>query len=227
MSSSAFYQMKDVACYVSGTSNEMIADLGCPNSVIAMKDENNFVSNLSKYQRANLEVVQVDEKFKFGPSGPFQCKEKLRFPICVENRLKWVEVALVNADIPMLLGNNLFKPLEAEIKLFKSGNGKIKLGNVNIDIKETKGGHYTLKVQDLGKLCNKENVASFFAKKSSSCEKCAETCQTTDSIKNHNASNHAEQAACDKCEYTCHNMDNLLAHTLSEHGEGSLNWVRF
>merc|ERR1712129_180721 len=89
----------------------------------------------------------------------------------------------------------------------------------NIDIKETKGGHYTLKVQDLGKLCNKENVASFFAKKSSSCEKCTKTCQTTDSIKNHNASNHAEQAACGKCEYTCHNMENLLAHTSSEHGE--------
>ena len=61
MSSTAFYQMKDVACYISGTSNEMIADLGCPNSVIAMKDENNFVSNLSEYQRTNLEVVQVDE----------------------------------------------------------------------------------------------------------------------------------------------------------------------
>ena len=73
--STSYHQMKDVACYASGTSNDMIADLGCPNSVIGRKDEENFVANLSNYQRENLEIVEVSENFKFGPSGPFPCRE--------------------------------------------------------------------------------------------------------------------------------------------------------
>ena len=53
----------------------------------------------------------------------------------------------------MLLGNNILKLLEAEIKLFGKGDAAIKLGEVTLELKETRGGHYTLKVQDLGKLC--------------------------------------------------------------------------
>ena len=71
------------------------------------------------------------------------------FPIYVDKELLWVEDALVDAEIPMLLGNNIFKPLEAEIKLFKSGHGIIKLGKVNVEIRETRGGHYKLSLRIL------------------------------------------------------------------------------
>ena len=137
----------------------MIADLGCPNSVIGMKDEDSFIRNLSEYQRKHLQIISVDENFKFGPSGPFECKEKIRFPINVDNKPKWVDVAIVGANIPMLLGNNILKPLEAEIKLFASGNGVVKLGEVKLNMRETSGGHYTLKVQDLRKLGNNPDTS--------------------------------------------------------------------
>ena len=75
--STSFHQMNDISTYVSAWSNEMIVDLDCPNSVIGRKDEKNFYRNLSKYQRENLLVVSAEENFKFGPSGPFRCKEKL------------------------------------------------------------------------------------------------------------------------------------------------------
>jgi hypothetical protein len=160
----SFHQMKDIATYVTGKSSDMIADLGCPNSVIGRKDKENFMRHLSGQQRKNLHVVEVDENFKFGPSGPFRCKEKLRFQIDIDQQSKWVEVAIVDADIPMLLGNNILKPLEAEIKLFREGHGMIKLGDVKLDMTETKGGHYTVKVQELSKLNNIEivNAYSFY-----------------------------------------------------------------
>ena len=165
------HQMKDVASYVTGKSNHMIADLGAPTSVIGRKDKENFIRNLSKSQRDNLHVISVDENFKFGPSGPFQCKEKLRFQMDVYKKTKWVDVAIVDAEIPMLLGNNIMKPLEAEIKLFAEGDAIIRLGEVEIEMKETKGGHYTVKVQDLGKLCSIIPV-SYFNKELYECEKC-------------------------------------------------------
>ena len=96
--------------------------------------------------------MQVDEKFKFGPSGPFNCSEKLRFPIKHRMNILWVEVAIVKAKIPMLLGNNILKPLGAEIKLFSAGNGVLVLEGIEIEMRETKGGHYTIQVSDLGKL---------------------------------------------------------------------------
>ena len=71
-------------------------------------------------------------------------RAKKMFPIYVDKELLWVEDALVGAEIPMLLGNNIFKPLEAEIQLFKSGDGI--LGKVDVKIRETRGGHYTLRV---------------------------------------------------------------------------------
>ena len=145
--------MNDISTYVSAWSNEMIVDLDCSNSVIGRKDEKNFYRNLSKYQRENLLVVSAEENFKFGPSGPFRCKEKLRFPIDIEEKRVFVEVAIVDAEIPMLMGNNILKPLEAEIKLFSSGNGIIKLGEIELEMKKTSGGHYTVKVEDLSKLC--------------------------------------------------------------------------
>ena len=49
----------------------------------------------------------MDENFKFGPIGLFKCSEKLRFPIKNRMNILWVEVALVKAKIPMLLGNNV------------------------------------------------------------------------------------------------------------------------
>ena len=87
----------------------------------------------------------------------------------------------------MLLGNNLLKPLEAQINLFKGGNGNIKLGDVKLDMKETRGGHYTVKVQDLGKLC-KIATATFFL---SSCDKCGKTFENVEVLGNHKQDVHS------------------------------------
>ena len=65
----------------------------------------------------------------------------------------WVEVALVQADIPRLLGNNILNPFGAEIKLFPEGNGILRLKNTEIVMRETSGGHLAIKVEDLGQLC--------------------------------------------------------------------------
>ena len=41
----------DVTCYVMERSKKIFANLGFSNSVIGKKDEDNFVRNLSDYQR--------------------------------------------------------------------------------------------------------------------------------------------------------------------------------
>ena len=152
----SFHQLNRdiITSFTVNHSREMIADIGCPTSVIGRKDKDHFIRNLSKYQQEKLELLDVDEKFKFGPSGPYNCFTKLRFPIETFSNPFIAEVAIAEADIPMLLGNNILKPLEAEIKLFSSGNGFLKLNDSKLNMKETPGGHYTVKVADLGNLCD-------------------------------------------------------------------------
>ena len=76
----SFHQIKhDISVHVAENSTKMIADLGCPNSVISEDDVKTFIGNLSKFQREQLTTKKVDEHFKFGPSGPYKCNEKTQF----------------------------------------------------------------------------------------------------------------------------------------------------
>ena len=39
--------------------SKMIADVGCPNSVIGVKDVDTFIKSLTEYQQTKLEIVQM------------------------------------------------------------------------------------------------------------------------------------------------------------------------
>jgi hypothetical protein len=51
----------------------MIVNIGSLMTVIGEKDVNIFVEKLSHFHQENLEIQEVDENFKFGPSGPNRC----------------------------------------------------------------------------------------------------------------------------------------------------------
>ena len=184
----AFHQRTDVSWFLAEKSSTMIADLGCPNTVIGKTDENKFIKSLSKYQQLHLKRVRSNEKFKFGPSGPYLCDEKLRFPVQNGPKLLWVEVALVQADIPMLLGNNILKPFGAEIKLFPEGNGILRLKNTEIVMRETSGGHFAIKVEDLGKLCE-----NFSTQEENDCDDCGKSFEMKDYLIDHRAAAHEDR----------------------------------
>ena len=183
---------KDITVYNTEVFTEMITDLGCPNSVIGAKDVNRFVDNLSEFQKENLEIIKVDENFKFGPSGPFNCSEKLRFPLKYKTEVLWVDIAIVKADIPMLLGNNVLKPLEAEIKLFATGGRVLALGGAEIDLRGTKGGHYTIKVSDLGQLSDVSGNIELASDTSFTCEMCDKNFKDDNSLNVHKKHKHTK-----------------------------------
>ena len=67
----------------------------------------------------------------------------MKIPIGPVKKPLWVTVAIVDAKIPMLLGNNILKPHEAEIKLFSTGGGVLILKDEEIALVEMDAGHYT------------------------------------------------------------------------------------
>ena len=111
----------------------------------------------------------------------------------------WFTVALVDAKIPMLLGNNILKPLEAKIELFSTGGGVVVLKEEEIQLVETRGGHYTIRVSDLGKLCRLQEDFE--------CDLCENIFNSGTSLKNHKKTIHgaADDSYCgDKlCAFEC------------------------
>ena len=209
----SFHQCRDITSYSVDKSSDMIADIGCPHTVIGSKDEKNFIRNLSKFQQENLQMRNVDENFKFGPSGPYRCFKKLSFPIETSAKQIVAEVAIVE-DIPMLLGNNIMKPLEAEIKLFSSGNGVMKLKDFEMAMKETSGGHYTVKVRDLGNLNDGPILVSGYLK----CEVCDFNANSEKCLDQHIVSEHSESRfACRGCEFIARSEIELENHILDTH----------
>ena len=213
----SFHQIEtDITAHVVDNSTNMIVDIGSPKTVIGEKDEKRFIEKLSHVQQENLEIQEVDENFKFGPSGPYRCSRRLKFPIETDSTHITAEVAIVKADIPMLLGNNVLKPMEAEIKLLSSGNGLLKLKEAVLDLKETPGRHYTIGVEDLGNLS--DNVV--YLSLNVTCEVCETTFKTEANLQNHKATQHRmnHPLSCEVCEQNFKTKVDLKKHETTQHG---------
>ena len=53
------------------------------------------------------------------------------------------------------------KPMAAEIKVFPTGDGLLKFIRTEIELKETAGGYYVIKVSDLSKLTGRYTCDMF------------------------------------------------------------------
>ena len=97
----------------------------------------------------------------------------------------------------MLLGNNILKPFGAQITLFSTGNGLVKIKEEEIVLKETAGGHYIMKVSDLGKFC--ENFSKNEEKNSFPCDVCSNAFQSVAILKHHKEVKHRHQQITFEC----------------------------
>ena len=219
LQSTSFFQFhEDITTFYTKSGTDMITDIGCPSSVIGEADVERFIENLSQFQQDNLERLDVDEKFKFGPSGPYPCAYKLKIPIKTEEGTLFVTVAIVKANIPMLLGNNILKPLGAEIKLLKAGNGILKLNDVEIKLRETRGGHYTIKVGDLGKLNVSTPSRRRLYQTSDCCEVCDNVTMEDEALRKHKEIDHGSNNHCYECGYSMRSSSDLKKHKETIHG---------
>ena len=110
LQTTSFYQLdKDITVLVSETESKIIVDTGSPKSIVGSKDFQTFRKSLSHFQQENLKILPVKQSFKFGPSGPYECREKVNVPIKNGSVMMWAEFAVVDANVPMLLGNLLVR----------------------------------------------------------------------------------------------------------------------
>ena len=121
----------------------MIVDCGCPRSLMGM---NEYEKLKEKYKS---EIVEIKHKgrFKFGPSKPYVSDFKVRIPMMLgEYKLDAEFFVIKDKDIPILLGNDVMKPLDGRIDMKKNLLEMQKV-KAEVSLIETCGGHYIINLE--------------------------------------------------------------------------------
>ena len=140
--------VEDVCLFTQDTANIAFIDSACPTTVAGEKWFKNFVQRLPAGNRINL--LHSERMYKFGGGERRKSKGIVKLPCILGEKLKTlIQMEIVDADIPLLIGNSSLKKGKAIMYI---GDNKIDLKGCKLDMGETKSGHFSLKVsppQDL------------------------------------------------------------------------------
>ena len=125
----------------------MIIDIGCPRSLLGMKEYKRLLKSLSPSQLERLREYKASEKFRFGPSRTYDSWLKVEIPLDFDGVEIDASFFVVDGDVPILIGNDLLKPLGAIIYTETGVLQFSKLG-VQIAMTETRGGHFVVPVNN-------------------------------------------------------------------------------
>ena len=122
----------------------MIVDSGCPRSLMGDQEYKSLKRNFKTEEKE----LKRNEKFRFGPSRVYESEFKAKLFMQLGHKDVNAEFFIVRGNIPILIGNDVMKPLGGSINLNKN---KLELEKVNqsIDMIETSGGHYVIPVKSV------------------------------------------------------------------------------
>ena len=122
----------------------MIVDSGCPRSLMGDKE---YEKLRSKFKTESMKL-SANERFRFGPSKTYNADFKVKIPMRLGDLRLNADFFIVKGEIPILLGNDVMKPLEGSIDMKEK---KLKLQKIGKDIPliETPGGHFVIPVKSI------------------------------------------------------------------------------
>ena len=129
---------------------ECIVDPGCPKTVAGKKWMDSFAE--TKGEGTMIKRKYEDENFKFGPSKVYNSNQSHEIEVEVGNLKTRINVSVVNADIPLLLGLDYQEEWGIVMDIEKR-ELHIKESNETFNIKNSKSTHWKLPIQ------NKKSIA--------------------------------------------------------------------
>ena len=122
----------------------MIVDSGCPRGLMGWKE---FDRLKQKYE---YEIIKLkkNENFRFGPSKSYSSDSKIRIPMMIGDSEFYMDFFAVDANIPILVGNDFLKPMGGNIKIGKKQLEIDKIGET-LEMIETPGGHFVVPLKHI------------------------------------------------------------------------------
>ena len=122
----------------------IIVDSGCPRSLMGRKE----YSILKEKFKMKYLKLGTKEQFKFGPSRIYDADFKVLLYLRIGDEILEAKFFVIDGDIPILLGNDVLEPFDANIKI---GKKKLEFGRLKqeVNLIRTPGGHYVIPVEAL------------------------------------------------------------------------------
>ena len=135
--------------FMTQTENVCVIDSGCPKSVMSQMWANTYkasLMNTDKFQNYPFKEKKEHELFKFGPSNVYTSTKAMKIPIVIGEEVKEVEVSIVHANIPFLLGRDYLDKWNCQL-LFKE-NSLIVNKEKKVQLETNRQGHFILNLLD-------------------------------------------------------------------------------
>ena len=130
-----------------------LIDCACPNTVAGIMWMKKFIAELSTDQKQRVEVESSNRVYKFGggETRPSKCLVKL--PCHLAGRNVSMKIEVVDADIPLLVGNSTLKKAKAVLHIAER---KVEVMGTKIDMTETSSGHFRIPIGLPSEVSNQE-----------------------------------------------------------------------
>ena len=114
--------------------NYALVDCACPTTVAGQNWIMKFIGRLSMEDKQKVKLFKSQKVFKFGGGERRNSKCILEFPCCLGGLNIKLRSEVIDADLPLLLGNNSLEKAEAILDI---GKRKIQLFNKILSMSST------------------------------------------------------------------------------------------
>ena len=110
------------------------------------------VKDLSKSDKAKLQISKSSTSFKFGDGQKVRSFKKVKIPASIGSVNCYIDVEIIKEKIPLLLSKQSLKNAEAVINI---ANDKIKVFGKDVDLYFSTSGYYCLEIFPIKFAANK------------------------------------------------------------------------
>ena len=138
---------EDMVCLATAVENEdcVLIDCACPTTVAGEKWIMGFIKNLSPEDKKRVKLEQSERMFKFGGGEKRKSKCLLEFPCNLGGKNIKLRSEVIDAELPLLLGNNSLEKADAVLHI---GKKKAEIFGDVLEMKKTNSGHYSLSINN-------------------------------------------------------------------------------
>lgn len=161
--------------FTTKTVNHMLVDSACPKSLTGQPWLDIYLESLSKSERKEVITKEFSGNFKFGPGSTYASVKAVTIPVKIGSSVHQVTGAIVNANVPFLLGMDQLKKLDAKID-FSTDRLQIGESGEIVEMTMLRSGHYAIEVD--GRMMDENtDIADVFFCQSLETMRCFHTAQ--------------------------------------------------
>ena len=128
-----------------------VIDSGCTRTVVGRSWLNSYYDTLDEKQKKHLVIEKCCTPFRFGDGEEIISQEKVKIPGRIGSHNILIDSNVVDCELPLLLSKPSLKKAGAVIDFL---NDKMMFNGEEVDLFETKSGHYCVPI------CNKRKLVS-------------------------------------------------------------------